>query len=143
MYECIRSIYILSLRVYYPSKTLLRFNAISKFLQQHRIRPIYPKVLIYGLLSDLLICLRSISFFSRLSDFLDQRNVTIRNLLHKLWVRIKEHDMKVFNSMNTFQTPPIFEPDNLLSHTSASLFPNQGSKLTFSFPTRLTNTPST
>jgi hypothetical protein len=48
---------------------LKHLDDLTQFPQQHRSHPIYQKVLIYRLLSDLLICLRSINFFNRLSDF--------------------------------------------------------------------------
>lgn len=50
---------------------------------------------------------------SNLSYLLAQRNTAIRNLLYELKIRIKEHDMEVFHSMNTLQRSPILEPDDL------------------------------
>ena len=47
------------------------------------------------------------------SYFCAQRNVPIRDLFHKPWIRIVEHDVEMLHGMYAFKGSPVLEPDYL------------------------------
>jgi hypothetical protein len=62
-------------------------------------------------------------FLTHLRELGCHRHIAHSNILHKLGVGIKQHDVEVLNSMHALQTPPILEPHKILRfHFGAKRF---------------------